>query len=323
MIYLYIIGCIIFILLQAFFAASEISFISSRLVKLQHRRVKGDARAAQIWRLMMEPERFLATTLVGTNISLVVSSSLLTFFLIRMGVDNSNAWITLLYTPVVVIFAELIPKNIGRLFREEFNCRTVSLLTFFEKLFWLAVGSIDIVTKVLIKVFIGKVKRKSLFVTKEEIRFIIKEIEREGGIDKGEKQAIEEVFDFRMDKVKDVSVSLEKATALSYTDSYEEISKIAKKNGFTRYPVFSAERKNKKIIGYVNIYDLFYNPAKDWRTFIRPVIKVNINQKLYKAFTLLKAKKESIALVVKGKKVYGIVTLQDLIREIVTSIIKI
>ncbi|MFH1318742.1 MAG: CNNM domain-containing protein [Candidatus Omnitrophota bacterium] len=323
MLYFYIIGCVFFILLQAFFAASEISFISSRLIKLRHRQAKGDWRAEEVYRLMLEPERFLATTLIGTNISLVISSSLLTFFLIKIGVGNSNVWITLLYTPVIVIFAELIPKNIGRLFREEFNCRVSRVLTFFEKLFFLGVRSIDGVTKFLVKTFIGKVKRKSLFVTKEEIKFIIKEIEKEGGIDKGEQQAIEDVFDFRVDNVRDVSMDLEKVVTVNYSDSYDHILKIAKKSGLTRYPVFSSKEKNKEIIGYINIYDLFYNPLCDWKKFIRPLTKINANQKLYEAFTLLKSKKESIALVIKDKKVYGIVTLQDLIREILTSIIKI
>ena len=318
MIYLYLIGCIGFMILQGFFAASEIGFISSSLLALRHRQDKGDKNAAKVYKLLLRPDKFLATTLVGTNISLVVSSSLLTSVLIRLDVANSNLWTTILFTPLVVIFAELVPKNIGRYFKDDFSCKAVSSISFFEKLFAPLAISIGALSRFLLKGVIGKAKPRSLFVTKEEIRSLVSEIEKGGGIDRGEKEAIEEVFEFGRDRIKDVFVDLKRIVGVDYTDSSERISEIVRGSGFTRYPVF----KNKKIICYINVYDLFYNPGQSWHLFIRPIAKVGINQKLYEVFTKLKAKKESMALVLKGNKSYGIITLEDLIREIITSIIK-
>jgi len=322
MIYLYLLGCLIFVILQGFFAASEISFISSPTIKLRHRQDKGDKKAKKVYNFILNPERFLVTTLVGANISVVLSTSLITFFLINLDVRASNLWITFIFTPLVVIFAELIPKNIGRFFKEDFSCEAVGLISFFEKLFLPVVKSIELVSKFLIKAFAKKARRRSFFVTKEEIKSLVKDIEEEGGIDKGEKKAIEEVFEFRSDKIKDVCVRAKKIIAFDYADSYETILMIVKKHRFTRYPVFASGGKNKEIIGYVNIYDLFYEGGMNWQQFIRPISKVSFNQKLHQIFTRLKSKKESIALVLKGKKIYGIVTIQDIIREIITSIIK-
>lgn len=318
MLYLYLVGCVVCVILQAFFAASEISFISSSLVKLRHRLTKGDKKAKRVYDLVLKPEKFLATTLVGTNISVVLSSSLLTFFLIRCGVTAPNAWIMFIFTPFVVIFAELIPKNIGRVFKENFSCKAVSLIYFFEKLFLPIVGMIEAMSSFLVKVFTKKAKRRSLFVTKEEIKFLVKEIEKQGGIDKGEKEAIEEVFDFQSDKIKDVCVNIKKVASFDYADSRNTIIQKVKHFGFTRYPVF----RNKEIAGYINIYDLFYETNKHWQSFIRPIAKVGFNQKLPEIFTRLKAQKENIALVLKGKGPYGIITMQDLTQEIVSSIIK-
>ncbi|MCK4519599.1 MAG: DUF21 domain-containing protein [Candidatus Omnitrophica bacterium] len=327
MIHLYLFGCLIFVILQGFFAASEISFISSSALKLRHRQNKGDEKAKKVYEFILNPERLLIVTLVGTNISVVLSSSFLTFFLINQGVKASSLWITFVFTPIVVIFAELIPKNIGRFFGEGFSCQVVDLISFFEKLFLPIVKSIGTVSKFLVKIFAKKAKLRSFFVTKEEIKFLVKEREKEGGIDKGEKEAIEEVFDFRSDRIKDVCVRAGKIVGFDYTDSYKTLLGIVKKYRFTRYPVF----KNKEIIGYVNIYDLFYeetlqlssDPAAcDWQQFIRPIAKVGVNQKLHQTFTRLKSQKESIALVLKGKKPYGIITIQDITREITTSIIK-
>jgi len=322
MIYLYLLGCLIFVILQGFFAASEISFISSPTIKLRHRQDKGDKKAKKVYNFILNPERFLVTTLVGANISVVLSTSLITFFLINLDVRASNLWITFIFTPLVVIFAELIPKNIGRFFKEDFSCEAVGLISFFEKLFLPVVKSIELVSKFLIKAFAKKARRRSFFVTKEEIKSLVKDIEEEGGIDKGEKKAIEEVFEFRSDKIKDVCVRAKKIIAFDYADSYETILMIVKKHRFTRYPVFASGGKNKEIIGYVNIYDLFYEGGMNWQQFIRPISKVSFNQKLHQIFTRLKSKKESIALVLKGKKIYGIITIQDIIREIIASIIK-
>ena len=307
MVYLYLVGCSVFVILQGFFAASEISFISSSTLKLRHRQGKGDKKARQVYALILKPEEFLATTLVGTNISVVLSTSLLTFFLIRLGVKASNVWITLIFTPFVVIFAELIPKNMGRFFKEDFSCKVVGLILFCEKLFLPLIESIGVLSRFLVKTFLKKQKARSFFVTKEEIKSLVSQIQKEGGIDRGEKEAIDEVFEFRSDKIKDVCVSIKEIAAFDYTDSYARILKAAKEKGFIRYPVF----RDKKIIGYINIYDLFYQPGSNWQQLIRPITKLGLNQKLYEAFTLLQAKKESLALILKGKKAYGIITIQD------------
>ncbi|MBD3246291.1 MAG: DUF21 domain-containing protein [Candidatus Omnitrophica bacterium] len=320
MILLCVVGFVCGVLLSVFFSASEIGFLSSSLLKLRHRQEQGDQRAARVYRLLRKPEKFLATALVGTNISNVLSSSLLTYLLIQAGIENekSSFLVTLLFTPFVVVFAELIPKNVGRYLREEFSCRTISAVHFFEKLFMPLVVLIEKFSMIMVKLVIGKVSPRSPFVTKEEIKSLIKEIASHGIIDRGEQQAIEEVFEFRRSKVKDVSVPLKNIIGLDYTDSRDRIERVMRKSGFTRYPVF----KDRAIVGYVNIFDVFYNPETKWHSLIRPITKVGMNQRLYEVFATLKAKKENIAILYKGKKLYGIVTVQDIIREIMTSIVQ-
>ncbi|MFH1772170.1 MAG: CNNM domain-containing protein [Candidatus Omnitrophota bacterium] len=316
---LYILGSFVLLLLQGFFAASEISFISSVMLTLRHRQEKGDKRAKKVYSLMSKPEKFLATTLVGTNISVVLSSSLMTLFFISLGIGNSNIWVTVIFTPLVVVFAELIPKNIGKYFREDFSCRVVNIIDFFQRIFSPAVTGILGVSNFIVGLVVGHSRKRSPFVTKEEIKFLLKEIQKQGGIDRGEQEAIEEVFEFKSSKIKDVCVSLNKVAGFDYTDSFERIVEIARGSRFTRFVVF----KNREVVGYVNIFDIFYNPGKNWHYLIRPIPKVGANQKLYEVFTRLKSDKESIALVLKGRRPSGIITLQDLIREVITSIVKI
>ncbi len=320
MIYLSLLGCLVAIILEGFFAASEISFISSSTLQLRHRQLKGDQKAKKVYEFIKNPERFLATTLVGTNVSLVLSTSLLTFILAEAGIENSNLWTTFIFTPFIVIFAELVPKNIGRFFSQNFSYKSVELIEFFTRLFSPIVITVEVASKALVRIFIKKTRFRSPFVTKEEIKQLVREIEIQGGIDRGEKEAIEEVMGFRKDTVKDFCVKTKKIIAFDYTDSLSSIFAIVRKYRFTRYLVF----RNKEVLGFVNIYDLFYSNQTDsnWQQFIRPITKVGFNQKLHEVFATLKNKRENIALVLKGKKTYGIITLEDIIREIVTVIIK-
>ena len=307
-----------FVIFQGFFAASEISFISCNAIRLRNRQAKGDRRARRVYELIMNPEKFLVTTLVGTNISVVLSTSLITFFLLRQGVKSSNLWITFIFTPFVVIFAELIPKNVGRIFREDFSSLAVDFIDFFERLFLPLIKIIEILNNFLIRLFIKKSRHRSPFVTKEEIKSLVKDIQSQGGIDRGEKEAIEEVFEFRSDKIRDNCVKIQKVVAIDCSDSLKKIMEVISKTGFTRYPVY----RDKKIAGYINIYELFYNPKDSWQSFIRPITKIGFNQRVYEAFKLLQSKKESIALVIKGKKIYGIITVSDVVGEVIGSILQ-
>ena len=318
MVLFYFIGIVFFILLQAFFAASEIAFISSSPLRLRHRKETGDLQAAEVYKVMLKPENFLATVLVGINFSVVISTALLTSLLVKMDVANSNIWITCLFTPFVVIFAELVPKDVGRVFREEFSCHTVRWFKILEKTFISISQSIEMINRLLVKLFLRKARPRSLFVTREEIKSLLKEIKRSGVIDRGEQEAIEEVFEFKSDKVIDVYVPWSKMAALDYIQGRGEIIQTVRSRGFTRYPVF----KDKQVVGYINIYDIFYNPEQDWREFIRPIPCVDMGTNLYSLFSRMRTNKESIAIVTKAGKPAGIVTLRDLMRAILISIVK-
>lgn len=319
MIVFFIFGFIFCFLTAAFFAASEISFISSGRIALHHRKEKKEKGAAKAYRYLRHPDNFLATVLVGVNLSNVLSTSLLTFILIKAGIENSNIWITFLFTPLAVIFADLVPKNIGRFYKEDFSCKVAGLIGFFEILFYPLAKTALAANSFLKKIFLKNKQQNSFFVTKKEIRLLARQIEQEGQIDLGERKAIEEVLEFKENKVKDFCLPLAKVAGFDYADSKSGLISKMNKYRFTRYPVY----QNKKIIGYVNAYDLFYNPAKNWRQLIRPITKIGWNQRSYQVFSLLQKKRESIALVIKGNKAYGVVFVEGLIRQILASIVKI
>lgn len=312
---------IFFIGLQAFFVAAEIAYISSSLIKLKHRISKGDKKARVAYVILSNPATFLTTALIGINLSVVISTSILTYILLRFGIDNSQLWVTFLFTPIIVIFAELIPKNVGRIYREDFSSLTAPIFVVIRNIFYPFIFIVDKGIRRFLRLLWKEDTERTYFIAREELKSLLREVEKYGEIERGEKEAIEDIFSFRFRKIKDVCIPLNRVVGLDVSDDYKKIIHIIGSKRYTRYPVFS----NKEIIGYINIFDIFYHEGEhglEWTNYIRPITKVNFTQRLYDVFKILRRNKRNIAVVMKGKKIFGIVTINDLIREIIVSISK-
>jgi CBS domain containing-hemolysin-like protein len=143
----------------------------------------------------------------------------------------------------------------------------------------------------------------------------VREIAREGILEEQEREIIDSIFEFTIRRVGDIMVPNKFVVYVDYAEGEDSIKEKSKKYGFIRFPVF----KNRELLGMINIFDFFYNVG-DWHNYIRPLRKVDINERLDVAFSQMQPNKESIAAVVKNNKVVGIFTMEDLMEEIVCSI---
>ena len=103
-----------FLLLEAFFSASEIALVSASRRRLRHWAEQGVRGAAQALKLLHRPERLLSTTLVGSNLAEISNTILVTAFLLETMGAAGELMAMLLLPPLILILAEIIPKSIGR-----------------------------------------------------------------------------------------------------------------------------------------------------------------------------------------------------------------
>ena len=109
-------------------------------------------------------------------------------------------------------------------------------------------------------------------------------------------------------------VPIKEAICVDYNQTKEEILEKSRQFGFTRLPVF----QEKDIKGAVNIFDIFYNDdSKKWQDFIRPLRSVSYDDRLDVVFSLMQPNKEAMVVVLKNDLPLGILTMEDLIEEIV------
>lgn len=301
--------------LEAFFSGSETALVSVNPMKLRHLVEKKDKRAQIVYHLLKRPDRLLATTLVGTNFAVVISSALATFLLSGFFKERGSLIAICLITPLALIFGEIIPKTIFRKKANRVVLRVAPLLEFFQRLFKPVVLITSGIAKSLVFLVNPKGIRKNPFVTREEIKLLVRETALEGILEEQEKEAIDSIFEFTLTHVEDVMTPFKNVVYVNYSEEEDSIKQKSKKYGFIRLPVF----KNKELLGLVNIFDLFYNHG-DWRNYIRPLRKVGIDERLDAVFSKMQPNKESMAAVIKNKKVVGIFTMEDLMEEIVCGI---
>jgi len=317
-------GVIIFIavILEGFFSGSEIAIISLNRIRLRILSESKISKAILIQNMLKDPNRLLATTLVGTNIAVVVASAVTTK-LIHDAYNINSEWITtLILAPIILIFAEFIPKAIFSQSADRITFSLASFLEFFWKLFYPLVWFVRIFVNAILRLITGRPagKKKSPFVTTEEIKYLIKESESEGEIDNYERSIIYKIFDFGKKKLSTVMENLDSLEYISDKASIELLMKKAKESGFSRFPV---RKDSREFLGIINILDVVYEkdktqPIKD---LIRPIEYISKNVYIDNALYRLQSKKQTLAIVVDDdEKPVGFFTMEDLLEELVGEI---
>lgn len=103
---------IFFLLLKGFFSGSEIALVSSDKIKLRHKAKQGDRGAGLALKLFRTPDVLLSTTLVGTNISTIILTTIGALTMIQLFGDNGEIYAFLILTPLLLILGEIVPKSV-------------------------------------------------------------------------------------------------------------------------------------------------------------------------------------------------------------------
>jgi len=317
--YLTIIG--IAILIEGFFSGAEIAIISLNRIRLRILAEANNKKAVLIHNMLSNPDRLLGTTLVGTNLAVVVASSFCTKLIYDTYGVNTE-WLTILImSPLILIFGELVPKAIFSQRADRITFYLASLLKFFWYLLYPLVWMIAKFVNTILKGVIGPdAAKKSLFVTREEIKHLIRESESEGEIDPYERSIIYKIFDFGKKQTRDVMKGLDELAYLSDTDNISDLIRKAEQTSFSRFPI---RAQTGGFLGLVNILDVVYeqDKAQGLTRFIRPLEEIGLNTDIDTALLRLQSKKQTLAIVKNPEGVtVGFFTMEDLLEELVGEI---
>jgi len=181
---------VVLLFMSGFFAGSETALISVNKIRVRKLAEEGDKRAKRVNKLLERPNRLLATILVGNNLVNIFAAAIATS--VAMGFyGNAGIGIaTGILTLVILIFGEITPKGFATRNSLRMSLIVSGPIEFLVKIFYPLVKSITFITNKLIRAVGGEAKTIAPFVTEEEIKMLMDVGEKEGVIEKDEREMI-------------------------------------------------------------------------------------------------------------------------------------
>ena len=332
---------IILILINAFFAATELAVVSLNSTKLRKLEEEGNKTAAKLRKMVEEPSGFLSTIQVAITLAGYLGSAFaaenfsgdladwlfygLGFQSLSLAALNtiSIVIITIILSYFTLVFGELVPKRIAMQKPYEVakaSCGVIRAMAFILRpVIWLLSKSVNGVLRLLRL----KVEAEEESVTEDEIRMMVDLGGEKGAIDEDEQEWIQNVFEFGDISVREAMTPRSDMDALSIDATDQEILEMIQENGRSRLPVY--EESVDTILGILNARDYLldrntgkHTPLKD---LLRPAHFVPETIKADNLFKEMQKEKIHIAVVVdEYGGTEGIITMEDLLEEIVGNI---
>ncbi len=329
---------VILIGLNAFFAASEIAFISLNDNKIEKQAKEGNKKAKQIQKMLESPSKFLATIQIGITLAGFLSSAFASDTFAGMLAPNLNnlipigieAWenisiiiITIILSFFTLVFGELVPKRLAMKNYEKIAFGTIGIIRAIAIVTAPFVKFLTLTTNAISKLF-GVGENEQEIVTEEEIKMMVDQGEENGTIEEEEKELINNVFEFNDITVSEIMTHRTDIFAVDVNMSGEEVlQKIIEDDcKHSRIPVY--EETIDEIIGILYVKDLIKNVNK--KSFkIKNIMKeayfVSQSKLINELFRELQKNKKQIAIIVdEYGGTAGLITMEDILEEIVGDI---
>jgi putative hemolysin len=316
----YSIGIIvIFVVLSAYFSATETAFTSLNRIRLKNLAGDGDKRAKRVLELESKYDNLLSTILIGNNIVNIGMTAVATALFLELTPQYGATLSTVVVTVVVLIFGEISPKSLAKESPESFAMFSSG----FINVLMVILTPINFVfsqwKKLLAKIFKVVDNRG---ITEDELLTIVEEAETEGNLAAEQSELIQNAIEFNELEAWDVLTPRVDIKAIEIDSTKKDVAKMFMETGYSRLPVY--EDDLDKILGVLNQKD-FHNyisgSKKTISDYVKPVVYVAGSMKAADLLKKLQVNKTHIAIIVdEYGGTAGLVTMEDIIEELVGDI---
>ena len=333
-----IIVLLILIFFNAFFAATEMAFISLNDNKIKMMAKEKNKKAIRIQKMLENPSKFLATIQIGITLAGFLSSafaadtfadklapalnSLMPFISVSAWQSISIVIITVILSYFTLVFGELVPKRLAMKYPEKIAFTTCGVIKAISVVAAPFVSFLTFSTNAISKLF-GVTGEEQETVTEEEIKMLINEGKENGTIEEEETEMINNVFEFNDKVVSEIMIPRTEIYALDMNLSINEvIDELSEDKRYSRIPVY--DETIDEIKGIVYVKDILLS-QKNRNVKIKNIMKepyfVPENKLVNELFEDLRKNKKQIAIVVdEYGGTAGMVTMEDILEEIVGEI---
>ena len=328
----------ILILLNAYFAATEIAFISLNDAKVEKQAKDGNKKAKQIQKMLKNPSKFLATIQIGITLAGFLSSAFASDAFAGMLAPKLNEWmpfisiavwqnisiviITIILSFFTLVFGELVPKRLAMKYYEKISFATICVIKAISVITAPFVKLLTWSTNIVSKIF-GVSEQEEEIVTEEEIKMMVDQGEEKGSIEENEKELINNVFEFNDIVASEIMTHRTDMYAIEINqDLYELLDEIDEYK-YSRIPVYSESIDNIEGILFLKDILKLVSTRKEIKIadIMREAYFVPETKPIDEIFEELQANKMQMAIVVdEYGGTAGLLTMEDILEELVGNI---
>lgn len=331
----------VLVFINAFFAASEMAVVSLNKTKLNYMANDGNKKAKLLVKLLEEPSKFLATIQVGITMAGFLASASaavsisehLAKQISRLGIpfitsasdELALVLVTIILSFITLVLGELLPKRIAMQNSEKIAMFAVMPIIFVSKITLPFVKVLTASTNFFARILNIHSEKSEEEVTEEEIRMMIDVGEENGVLNETEKEMIDGIFEFDNTLAKEIMTPRTNVFTININTPIQELIDEVLEEQYSRIPVYEEETDN--IIGILFMKDIFSALRKKHadeiciRSLLRPAYFVPETKNIDILFRELQKSKNHIAILIDEYGGFsGIVTIEDLIEEVMGNI---
>ena len=313
--------------MSAFFSGSETALTAVSRARLHAAEQAGETRAGLVASLIERRDRLIGALLIGNNLVNILSSALATALFLRLFGESGVVWATLVMTALLVVFAEVLPKSWAISNTDSFALAVSRPISAFVRLVGPLSSAVNALVRRILLVFGVDLAEGSLLSGREELRGAVDVLHREGGVEKDDRDRLGGILDLHDLEVSDVMVHRTDMRMLDADASPAAIVRAVLESPYTRMPIWRGSTDN--IIGAIHAKDLLRaldavdnDPTRIELTQLasKPWFVPDTTRLPEQLNAFLRAKEHMAIVVDEYGEVEGLVTLEDILEEIVGEI---
>lgn len=327
----WLLACVVFVLLSGFFSGSETGLYCVNRLRVRLAAHEGSSGAKRLHQLLADMPGLLFTTLLGTNAAHCLAPICLVYLFLSAAPPAETAELrgaveqraelltTLILTPIVFIFGEVVPKN---LFQRRADRYMVGVATPLAAAHWFSrrTGIIRL-QRMISRFVINRLHQQpasgSALHPRLEMYQMLREGAAEGALTAAQTFILQRIPALKALRVASVMTPRSSAVMINAIASGREVLEIIRRNPFSRLPVYRGDRTN--VVGIVHVLDILTGPPDAaLSASVQPPITLSHTMPVMKALTFLQRARQRMAVVVDNSgRCLGLVTIKDLVEEIV------
>lgn len=319
---------LVLIVLSGFFSGSETALTAVSRGRMKQLGNLGDKRASSVNALTENKERLIGALLIGNNLINVMSSALATTLLLKIFGESGVIYATILMTVLLVIFAEVLPKYLAISQTDRFALFVIPAIKVFVAAVSPLAKAVDFIVRRILHIFgVDFGENQSILTGRDELRGAVEVLHEEGSVGKEDRERLGGLLDLSELDVADVMIHRTAMESINADDPAEAVVKQILESQYTRLPLYRGETDN--IVGIVHAKDMLRalhlvnnDPKKiDITKVANKPWFVPEATMLHDQLNAFLRRKAHVALVVdEYGELEGLVTLEDIIEEIVGEI---